>query len=114
LVLTEQGANHRKTLSDYDVRLLDQMIAVVAACCLMSYALYTTAVGTIHKFHSVSLVFTIPFVIYGIFRYLYLVQRKEGGGDPSQQLLGDKPLLINILLWGIASIAVIYKESLLK
>jgi 4-hydroxybenzoate polyprenyltransferase len=108
--LVDEGRNHRRTLSEYSASLLDQLIAVVSASCMMSYALYTTSVRTVYKFHSVSLVFTLPFVIYGLFRYLYLVHRRDGGGDPSQELLTDRPTVINIILWGIVSMAVIYRE----
>jgi 4-hydroxybenzoate polyprenyltransferase len=112
MFLVNEEKNHRRTLSDYNFPLLDQMIAVVSASCLMSYALYTTSVQTVHKFESFNLVLTIPFVIYGLFRYLYIVYKKEEGGDPSQQLFTDRPLLICIFLWALASMAAIYLEAL--
>ena len=65
----------------------------------MAYALYTTAANTVAKFGTMRLSLTIPFVIYGIFRYLYLIHQKDRGGDPTQTILTDPPLLVDILLW---------------
>ena len=96
------GANalkHRKVLEDYSITFLDQMIAVATACTIMSYALYTIADETIARFGTRNLVFTIPFVIYGIYRYLYLVHQKKAGGEPTIALLKDIPLILDVLLW---------------
>jgi 4-hydroxybenzoate polyprenyltransferase len=106
--LGEAAVNHRISLSHYSPQLLDQMIAVVTASTVVSYALYTMAKETYDKFGTRLLGLTVPFVIYGIFRYLYLVHRKEKGGSPERMLLTDPPLLIDILLWGIAAILIIY------
>jgi 4-hydroxybenzoate polyprenyltransferase len=109
--LTLVGANaenHRKVLSDYSIVFLDQMIAVATACSVMSYALYTIADETIARFSTRNLVFTIPFVIYGIYRYLYLLYQKQIGGNPTSALLTDFPLLLNGLLWVGAIILIIY------
>jgi 4-hydroxybenzoate polyprenyltransferase len=107
-LLKEDAVEHRKTLSHYTEYLLDQMIAVVTASTVVAYSLYTMAKETIEKFNSHLISLTIPFVIYGIFRYLYLVHRRERGGSPEKTLLTDVPLLVDIILWGISSVLIIY------
>ena len=106
----ESGApeEHRKSLAEYSPKLLDQMISVVAAALVMAYALYTMSPETIGKFQTRGLAFTIPFVLYGIFRYLYLIYRREEGGNPETSLLQDKPLLINCGLWILAVGGILY------
>ena len=90
----------RENLGRYDERLLDQLIAVVSAATLVSYALYTLWPDTVQKFGNARLAFTIPFVIFGLFRYLDLVYRHDKGGHPEQILLTDAPLLVDLLLYG--------------
>lgn len=97
-----KAANHRPILGEYTPYLLDQMIAVVTASTLMSYALYTISERTITQLGTDKLMYTIPFVIYGIFRYLYLVHQREEGEAPDRVLLTDAPLLINVLLYAVA------------
>ena len=99
LLLEENAVNHRKILYEYSPGLLDQMISVVTASTVVAYALYTMSTETITKFQTDNLKYTIPFVLYGIFRYLYLIHQKSGGGSPEKILLNDKPLLINIILY---------------
>lgn len=108
VVLEEFAANHRKILSEYSTTFLDQMISVVAASTVVSYALYTMSEETVAKFNTQKLIFTIPFVLYGIFRYLYLVHQKSGGGNPTAHLFTDIPLIINILLWITVASVIIY------
>ena len=84
------------------------MIAVVTASTVTAYALYTMSPETVAKFHTHLLPGTLPFVLYGIFRYLYLLYRHQLGGNPSELLLSDRPLLINAALWMMAVLAVIY------
>ena len=109
LVLLADGAtSHRPILEEYSPYLLDQMIAVVTASCLMAYAFYTTAPETREKFQTDRLVWTVPFVLYGIFRYLYLVHQKEQGGSPTDVLSTDRPLLINVALWAVAVVVIVY------
>jgi len=90
---------HRATLADYSLPLLDQMLTLVAATCVVSYALYSVAQETIEKVGSDRMKFTVPFVIYGILRYLYLLQRRGVGGSPERVLLDDRPTLLNLALY---------------
>jgi 4-hydroxybenzoate polyprenyltransferase len=96
------SSKHRQTLDEYSAGLLDQMINIAASACLMGYLLYTftpaSKTGTTHP----HMMITIPFVVYGLFRYLYLIHTKNLGGSPEQLLIDDKPLLVNILLYVVA------------
>ena len=102
------ATNHRKVLTDYSATFLDQMIAVASACTVMSYALYTVSPQTVYRFGTRNLAFSIPFVIYGIYRYLYLIHQKNMGGNPTRELVRDRPLLINALLWALVVVLIIY------
>lgn len=84
------------------------MISVVTASTVIAYCLYTVSDETIQKFGTSSLIYTTPFVLYGVFRYLYLVHRKGQGGSPEEMILRDKPLAAAILLWIAAVVVVIY------
>ena len=108
LVMLGDAAGHRRALAEYSPYLLDQMIAVVTASCLTAYAFYTLAPETIEKYRTDRLAFTIPFVIYGIFRYLYLVHRKGQGGSPGDVLLADRPLLLAVAAWAVAVVVIVY------
>jgi 4-hydroxybenzoate polyprenyltransferase len=109
LLALEAGAvDHRPILSEYSPQLLDQMIAVVTASTLMAYALYTVAPETQAKLGTGRLPLTIPFVLYGIFRYLYLLYRRDLGGNPSEHLLTDRALLFDVALWGAAVVVILY------
>jgi 4-hydroxybenzoate polyprenyltransferase len=94
-----QARGHRATLADYSVPLLDQMLTLVAATCVVAYALYTVAPDTIEKVGSDRMKFTVPFVVYGILRYLYLIHRRGQGGSPERVLLADRATLINLALY---------------
>ncbi len=114
LVLLADGAtSHRPILEEYSPYLLDQMIAVVTASTLVSYAISTVSAETVQKYHTDYLGLTLVFPLYGIFRYLYLVHRKEGGGSPADMLLNDRPLLACVALWAVAVAAIIYGTSLI-
>ncbi len=108
LVLISEGTNSRSVLESYSLDMLDQMINIVGAGTVISYALYTMAQGTINKFGTDKLIFTVPFVLFGIFRYLYLIHKKMESGSPERVLLTDVPLIINILLYGITAAGIIY------
>ncbi len=108
-MLADGATGHRRILEEYDPYLLDQMIAIVAAATLVVYIIYCASPETAERFGTRWLVLTTPFPIYGIFRYLYLVHRKHGGGSPSDMLLRDRPLLGCVALWGLAVILIIYR-----
>jgi 4-hydroxybenzoate polyprenyltransferase len=109
LVTLAGGAkDHRPSLAEYSPYLLDQMISVVTASTLLAYAFYTISPDTVAKFGTDRLLWTVPFPLYGIFRYLYLVHQREGGGNPSEVLLTDRPILACVALWGLAVIAILY------
>ena len=107
-LLEDNAQGHRRVLLEYSPYFLDQMISLVTASTLICYILYTLDGDTIAKFGSKNLLFTVPFVLYGLFRYLYLVHQRKTGGDPTAELLTDKPLLVNVFLWGLTVILVIY------
>ena len=102
------AAQHRSVLEDYNARLLDQMIAVVTAVTAVAYALYCMSGDTVRRFGSEKLLWTAPFVLYGIFRYLYLVYRRGEGGSPEELIVRDGPLLLATALWIGAAAALIY------
>lgn len=108
-MLADGASGHRRILEEYDPYLLDQMIAIVAAATLVVYIIYCASPETAERFGTPLLVLTTPFPIYGIFRYLYLVHRKHGGGSPSDLLLRDRPLLSCVALWGLAVVTIIYR-----
>jgi 4-hydroxybenzoate polyprenyltransferase len=108
LTLEGDAARHRPILAEYSAALLDQMIAVVTASTVTAYALYTMSPETVAKFHTQLLPATLPFVLYGIFRYLYLLYRHQLGGNPSELFLNDRALLLNTIGWILAVLLIIY------
>ncbi len=108
VVLGEGASNHRAILANYSPYFLDQLIAIVTASTVMSYALYTLSPDVRTKFPGKRLELTVPFVLFGIFRYLYLVHQKEEGGNPTRVLLTDFVLLSVVLMWAISVILIIY------
>jgi 4-hydroxybenzoate polyprenyltransferase len=110
-VLEDSADTHRAVLQHYSPYFLDQMIGIVTASTVMSYVLYTISEDTVLKFGTKNLIYTVPFVLYGIFRYLYLVHKREEGGDPTRLALTDRPLLLNTILWIVASSAIIYQRG---
>lgn len=109
--LGDDAVSHRASLAEYSPYLLDQMISVVTASTLMSYALYTIADRTVDVVGNTHLLYTIPFVIYGIFRYLYLVHMKGSGGQPEKILLSDRPLQLNLALYILTVALVLYRGN---
>jgi hypothetical protein len=110
LVMLADGAiGHRPILGEYSPYLLDQMISVVTASTLVAYIFYCISPETSQKFGTDLLGLTIPFPLYGIFRYLYLVHQREGGGSPSQMLMNDRPLLVCVALWALAVVVIVYR-----
>jgi 4-hydroxybenzoate polyprenyltransferase len=108
VLLGNSSGNHRKSLIEYNPYLLDQMIAITTASAVIFYALYTTSQETVAKFGTRNLIFTLPFVIYGIFRYLYLVHQKNMGGSPELIFIQDRSMIINIILYCVVVILVLY------
>jgi 4-hydroxybenzoate polyprenyltransferase len=105
VLLSEDASNHRSSLDNYSQGLLDQMIAVVAPSAVIAYSFYTFTATNLPANHSMML--TIPFALYGVFRYLYLIHNKNQGGSPEEVLLTDYPLIINIVLWIATAVAVL-------
>jgi 4-hydroxybenzoate polyprenyltransferase len=97
--LDKTAAEHRRSLEHYSIYFLDQMISVVTASVVVAYTFYTLSPEVQEKLSVQNLVISVPFVLYGIFRYLYLIHKKEEGGSPSRLLLTDLPMLIDVLLW---------------
>ncbi len=107
LILLAGGASsHRQILEEYSSELVQEMISVVTSSVVVAYSLYTITYDKLPKNHLMAL--TIPFVLYGIFRYLYLVYKKDEGGSPEEVLFKDIPLLVCVALWGLTSIGIIY------
>ncbi len=102
------ASSTRVALRDYSVAFLDQMISIVTSATVVAYALYTLAPETRQKLGTPYLPLTIPFVLYGIFRYLYLVHRKDMGENPTGAFYADRPLFINVVLWAVAAVVILY------
>jgi 4-hydroxybenzoate polyprenyltransferase len=105
-LLAGDANTHRKSLGEYTLPLLDQLILIVSSSAIITYSLYTFSAPNLPANHTMML--TIPFVIYGIFRYLWLIQVKEYGGEPEEVLLTDRPLQITIVLWALSIIVIFY------
>jgi 4-hydroxybenzoate polyprenyltransferase len=105
-LLAESAGEHRRVLDGYTLPLLDQLIIIVSGATIMAYSLYTFSAENLPGNHLMML--TIPFVMYGIFRYLWLIQVKAAGGAPDELILTDRPLLATFLLWGLAAVGVLY------
>ena len=108
VLLEDRATEHRAALREYSPYFLDQMISVVTASTVVVYAIYTASPEVHGKLGTDKLYLTIPFVLFGIFRYLYLVHQRELGGNPTQLLLSDQPLLIDVLLWIITAALLLY------
>lgn len=103
ITLKDKSGSHRKILEEYSVAMLDKMLTIVTPSILMAYCLYTFS-----SVQSKTMIFTIPFILYGIFRYEYLMDKKNIGGKPEDVFGKDKPFLINIIIWGISVLLIIY------
>jgi len=103
VTLKDKRGSHRKILEEYSVHMIDKMLTIVTPSILMAYCLYTFS-----STQSKTMMFTIPFVLYGIFRYEYLVDKDNVGGKPEAVFEKDIPFLINILLWMMAVLVIIY------
>ena len=101
-LLQATAAEHRLSLQEYSVQFLDQMIAVVLSATVVAYCFYTMSDEVAEKLETNALPLTIPFVLYGIFRYLYLIHHRQQGGNPAHTLLRDLPLLTDVALWALS------------
>ena len=107
LALLANGAgSHRKVLDGYTLPLLDQYIMIVSGATIVAYSLYTFSAPNLPENHSMML--TIPFVVYAIFRYMYLIEVKHAGGAPEEVLLSDRPFQLAMVLWGLTVLAIFY------
>jgi 4-hydroxybenzoate polyprenyltransferase len=114
IIMAESNlSSGRKVLKEYSLEFIDQMITVVTSGTVISYALYTVSERTKETFHTENLIYTTIFVIFGIFRYLYLMYRKNLGESPTQIVMTDVPMIINILLWMASCVVIIYKQEFL-
>jgi 4-hydroxybenzoate polyprenyltransferase len=107
-LLETEAHNHRQSLDGYSLQFLDLMMTISAGAAVVTYALYTMADETVARFNSHSLVLTVPFVLYGIFRYLFLVHKRMEGGDPARLLVTDMPTLLNVGLWVLVVCFILY------
>ena len=105
-LLDSEAVNHRRVLDGYTLELLDQMLVIVLSSTMMTYCLYTFT--TADNLGSYAMMLTIPFVIYALFRYLYLLRVKHVGGAPEVVVLGDRPMLFSIILWGLTVLLILY------
>jgi 4-hydroxybenzoate polyprenyltransferase len=110
LLLKEDANSHRASLEDYNLPLLDEMIGMVTATTVIAYSLYTFSAENLPKNHTMML--TIPFVLYGIFRYLYLIHAKGEGGAPDEVALRDRPIQITVVLWALACFLILYPDQI--
>lgn len=111
LLLSEDASQHRSILEEYSIEFLDHMIAMMTSAILIAYSFYTFSAPNVPANHSMML--TIPFVIYGVFRYLYLIHVKRKGGTPEEIALGDRPFLATLVLWALTSGIIIYANLML-
>jgi hypothetical protein len=108
VLLQDEASQQRRVLSSYSPYFLDQMINVVTSSSVVSYALYATAPETVEKFASDSLIYTLPSVLFGVFRYLYLIHQRVEARNPTEAILRDPPFLANLALWIMAVVWIIY------
>lgn len=108
ILLDQDASSHRKILDKYSPYLLDQMIGVVTAAVVVMYMLYSFSPEVSSKLGTENLFITIPFVVYGIFRYLYLIHKEAKGGSPTSVLITDKPILATVILWILTVLMVLY------
>jgi len=108
-LLADGAGSHRKSLLEYTREFLDAMIAAVTAAAVIAYAIYTIWPGTVEKFHTPNLIYTVPFVVFGLFRYMYLAIVKNRGGNPSEVLISDLPILVDVALWILVVGLVLYR-----
>jgi 4-hydroxybenzoate polyprenyltransferase len=99
ILLSAESAKHRPVLVQYSLELIAQMNLIISAAIVVCYAIYTVAPDTVARFGTDHLVYSVPFVIYGLFRCLLLIQKEGAGGDPTELLVRDRPLMVVIVMW---------------
>ena len=109
VMLQDEANSHRRVLDGYTIPYLDQLLVIVSAITIIAYSLYTFSAENLPRNHLMML--TIPFVIYGVFRYLYLIHVEDAGGAPEELFLSDRPLLVTIALWGLTAVGILYVGS---
>jgi 4-hydroxybenzoate polyprenyltransferase len=112
LILSANASEHRKVLGQYSVSYLEQINIILIGAAVVSYALYTVAPETIERFGTDALIYGTVFVIYGMFRYLALINNPDNGGNPSRMLLNDRPLMITLAIWSLYNCVIIYRYAL--
>jgi 4-hydroxybenzoate polyprenyltransferase len=105
-LLNSGASSHRRVLDGYSLELLDQLLTIVLSATLMTYCLYTFSAAITPGNYAMML--TIPFVIYGLFRYLYLVRIEHSGGAPEDIIITDRPMQVTVALWGLTVLAILY------
>jgi 4-hydroxybenzoate polyprenyltransferase len=106
MLLAGEAESHRQVLDGYTIPFIDQLLAIVSSTAIVAYSLYTFSAVNLPENHLMML--TIPFVIYGIFRYLFLIHVEDQGGAPEELLFADKPLMATVVLWGLAVVLILY------
>jgi 4-hydroxybenzoate polyprenyltransferase len=112
VLLADEAGDHRAVLHQYSAPFLDQMINVVTASSVVCFALYAMDPGTVARFGTDRLIYTLPLVIFGIFRYLYLIYQKHDRRNPTEALMRDVPFVVNIMLWGLAVLWIVYGRAI--
>ncbi len=112
LTLSENAAEHRQVLGQYSVRYVDRVNNILIGAAIVCYALYTVAPETVERFHTNHLIYGTVFVIYGMLRYMALIEDSANGGNPSKMLLQDKPLLLTVIGWTIYNAVLIYQTPI--
>jgi 4-hydroxybenzoate polyprenyltransferase len=107
-LLGDSAVQHRKNLGSYSVPLVDSWLTALSGATIVCYALYTQSPRTVENFHTTNLLYTVPFVVYALFRYQHLVVQKDAGGDPGSSLLRDRGMLTAIVAWAAVAAAIIY------
>ncbi len=107
-LLVDEASNHRRVLDGYTLPLLDSYIQIVSAATIVAYSLYTFSAPNLPANHSMML--TVPFVVYSIFRYLYLIQVEKAGGAPEEIVMMDRPLQAGVVLWAVSAMGILYLQ----
>ena len=111
VLLADEASEHRAVLDQYNPAFLDQMINVVTASTVVSYALYAVDADTVRRFGSDRLVYTVPLVLFGVFRYLFLIYQRQEKRNPTEAVLRDLPSVVNVMLWGLLVLWIVYGNA---